>query len=83
MLLVEMAAARPRARTRNMMIYHSLLADFCLRRAVRAQASSDRQTSPVKGSRRARLMGTGGKPSDGFPAIPLAGKNFTHAGGRS
>ena len=36
--------------TRNMTVCHSLSADFCLRRAVQAQASSDRQTCPVSAS---------------------------------
>jgi hypothetical protein len=33
-----------------MMICHSLPTDFCLRRAVRALAATDRQTSPVRAS---------------------------------
>jgi hypothetical protein len=51
-LLVENClASRPafaeKHRTRNMTICHPLRADFCLRRAVRAQGASDRRTSPV------------------------------------
>jgi hypothetical protein len=40
--------SRLRALHRIMTICRSLPADFCLRRAVRAPASSDRQTSPVE-----------------------------------
>jgi hypothetical protein len=48
-------------RTCNMTICPSLPADFCLRRAVRAQVSGDRQTPPV------RYLG--GRPSHGSKSL--------------
>jgi hypothetical protein len=52
MLLAEngrvAARLRQEHRTCNMTVCPSLPADFCLRRAVRAQVSGDRQTSPVR-----------------------------------
>jgi hypothetical protein len=52
MLLVKIGCVAARFhrehRTRNMTICRSLPTDFCLRRAVRAQVSGDRQTSPVR-----------------------------------
>jgi hypothetical protein len=42
--------ASARTSHRSMMICHSLRADFYICHAVRAQASSDRQTSPVRAS---------------------------------
>jgi hypothetical protein len=67
------ARLRREHRTRCMTICHSLPAGFCLRRAVRALAASDRQTSLVRASRE--------RPADGRK--PLTARGFVTLGSDS
>ena len=81
--LVKMAASRPAfaesIAPASMTICPSLLADFCLRRAVRAQVSSDRQTSPVRASSERPARGLKSLTAKGLRRSGALGCDFSPA----